>query len=122
MDLVTYALAKKYINATLNGMGALQGQPGESAYDIAVKYGYKGTEQEWLKSLIGAPGQTPYIGENLHWFINGVDTGVAAQVGDYNLLINKPTFNGQTLEGNVSMSIKDINVVEATDEDIDKLL
>lgn len=122
MDLVTYALAKKYVDATLNGMGALQGQPGESAYDIAVKYGYKGTEQEWLKSLIGAPGQTPYIGENLHWFINGVDTGVAAQVGDYNLLINKPTFNGQTLEGNVSMSIKDINVVEATDEDIDKLL
>jgi hypothetical protein len=44
MDLVTYALAKKYVNATLNGMGALQGQPGESAYDIAVKYGYKGTE------------------------------------------------------------------------------
>ena len=122
MDLVTYALAKKYVDATLNGMGALQGQPGESAYSIAVKYGYKGTEQEWLKSLIGAPGHTPYIGENLHWFINGVDTGVAAQVGDYNLLTNKPTFNGQTLEGNVSMSIKDINVVEATDEDIDKLL
>lgn len=122
MDLVTYALAKKYVDATLNGMGALQGQPGESAYNIAVKYGYKGTEQEWLKSLIGAPGHTPYIGENLHWFINGVDTGVAAQVGDYNLLTNKPTFNGQALEGNVSMSIKDINVVEATDEDIDKLL
>lgn len=122
MDLVTYALAKKYVDATLNGMGALQGQPGESAYNIAVKYGYKGTEQEWLKSLIGAPGHTPYIGENLHWFINGVDTGVAAQVGDYNLLTNKPTFNGQALEGNVSMSIKDINVVEATDEEIDKLL
>lgn len=122
MDLVTYTLAKKYVDATLNGMGALQGQPGESAYNIAVKYGYKGTEQEWLKSLIGAPGHTPYIGENLHWFINGVDTGVAAQVGDYNLLANKPTFNGQALEGNVSMSIKDINVVEATDEDIDKLL
>lgn len=122
MDLVTYALAKKYVNATLNGMGALQGQPGESAYDIAVKYGYKGTEQEWLDSLIGAPGHTPYIGANLHWFVNGVDTGVAAQVGDYNLLENKPTLNGQSLEGNISVSMKDINVVEATDEDIDKLL
>lgn len=122
MDLVTYALAKKYVDATLNGMGALQGKPGESAYDIAVKYGYKGTEQEWLDSLIGAPGHTPYIGANLHWFVNGVDTGVAAQVGDYNLLENKPTLNGQSIEGNISVSMKDINVVEATDEDIDKLL
>lgn len=122
MDLVSYALAKKYVDATLKGMGALQGQPGESAYDIAVKYGYEGSEQEWLKSLIGAPGQTPYIGANLHWFINGEDTGVAAQVSDYNLLTNKPTLNGQELGGEISMSIKDINVVEATDEDIDKLL
>lgn len=103
-------------------MGALQGKPGESAYNIAVKYGYKGTEQEWLDSLIGAPGHTPYIGTNLHWFINGVDTGVSAQVSDYNLLTNKPTLNGQQLEGDIAMSIKDINVIEATDEDIDKLL
>ena len=122
MDLVTYSLAKKYVDATLKGMGALQGQPGESAYDVAVRYGYKGTEKEWLDSLIGAPGHTPYIGANLHWFINGEDTGVAAQVSDYNLLENKPTFNGQTLSGNIDMSIKDINIVEATDEDIDKLL
>ena len=122
MDAVTYVLAKKYVDATLKGMGALQGQPGESAYDIAVKFGYKGTEEEWLDSLIGAPGQTPYIGENLHWFINGVDTGVAAQVGDYNLLDNKPTINGQKLEGAFSITINDINVKEATNEDIDKLL
>lgn len=122
MDLVTYSLAKKYVDATLKGMGALQGKPGESAYSIAVKHGYKGTEQEWLDSLIGAPGHTPYIGTNLHWFINGVDTGVSAQVSDYNLLTNKPTFNGQQLEGDIAMSIKDINVIEATDEDIDKLL
>lgn len=122
MDLVTYSLAKKYVDATLKGMGALQGKPGESAYSIAVKYGYKGTEQEWLDSLIGAPGHTPYIGTNLHWFINGVDTGVSAQVSDYNLLTNKPTFNGQQLEGDIAISIKDINVIEATNEDIDKLL
>ncbi len=29
---------------------------GYSAYDLAVKYGYKGTEEEWLKSLIGPKG------------------------------------------------------------------
>lgn len=26
---------------------------GRSAYDIARKYGFKGTEEEWLKSLVG---------------------------------------------------------------------
>lgn len=30
---------------------------GKSAYDLAVKYGYKGTEEEWTKSL---PGKSAY--------------------------------------------------------------
>lgn len=29
----------------------LKGDPGESAYDIEVKHGFKGTEEEWLASL-----------------------------------------------------------------------
>lgn len=29
---------------------------GQTAYDIAVEYGFVGTEQEWLNSLKGAPG------------------------------------------------------------------
>lgn len=120
MDLVTYALAKKYVDATLKGMGALQGQPGESAYQIAVKYGYKGSEEEWLKSLIGNPGSTPYVGENLHWYIDGKDTGVLAQIGDYNLLTNKPTINGKELSD--SIDLIDIGIIEATDADIDNLL
>lgn len=28
-----------------------QGVPGKSAYEIAVQYGYTGTEQEWAESL-----------------------------------------------------------------------
>ena len=29
----------------------------ESAYDIAVKNGYKGTEEQWLASLVGEAGE-----------------------------------------------------------------
>ena len=38
------------------GFSACSLEP-ESAYDIAVKYGYQGTEQEWLASLKGSDGK-----------------------------------------------------------------
>lgn len=78
---VAYALCKRYINATLSGAGALkgeQGDPGKSAFDLAVEEGFSGTKAEWLESLRGASGYTPYIGDNGNWFINGNDTGTAA--------------------------------------------
>lgn len=52
--LTAYALSKAYVDATLQGAGALkgeQGETGESAYEIAVRNGFVGTEQEWLESL-----------------------------------------------------------------------
>ena len=33
---------------------------GASAYEIAVKHGYEGTEAEWLASLTGAAGESAY--------------------------------------------------------------
>ena len=33
-----------------------KGDPGKSAYEIAVEHGYVGTEEEWLASLHGATG------------------------------------------------------------------
>ena len=39
------------------GFVACQGQPGKSAYEIAVQNGFKGTEQEYLASLKGADGK-----------------------------------------------------------------
>ena len=63
------------VNGTLAEIGN-----GKSAYELAVYYGYKGTEQEWLKSLNGKDGSTPTIdASNKHWFINGKDTGVLAE-------------------------------------------
>ena len=32
------------------------GEPGASAYEIAVSYGFEGTEEEWLESLKGEKG------------------------------------------------------------------
>ena len=56
---------KKYINEVVNKMvieikstkdKGKDGVDGKSAYEIAVERGYKGSEEEWLKSLKGEPG------------------------------------------------------------------
>lgn len=72
MDITSYILAKKYVDSVLSGAGALKG---ESAYEIAVKNGFQGSEAEWLSSLEGI---TPHIGENGNWFLGDVDTGTLA--------------------------------------------
>lgn len=85
MELSSYILAKKYVDATLSGAGALQGK---SAYDIAVANGFQGTEKEWLQTL---EGTTPHIGENGHWYLGDIDTGVLAA----------PNLNGYFSEANL---------------------
>lgn len=53
---------------------------GKSAYELAVYNGYTGTEQEWLESLHGQDGSTPYIDPSTkHWMIDGVDTNIIAE-------------------------------------------
>jgi hypothetical protein len=42
-----------------NSSGGGKGEPGESAYEIAVRNGFEGTEEEWLESL---KGYTPVRG------------------------------------------------------------
>lgn len=58
------------------------GENGLSAYEIAVIYGFDGTEAEWLDSLKGKPGITPTIGENGNWFIGEMDTGIPCKGED----------------------------------------
>lgn len=61
------------------------GEDGLSAYEIAVIYGFNGTEAEWLDSLNGEdgdPGITPTIGENGNWFIGETDTGIPCKGED----------------------------------------
>ena len=47
-------LQKRVDNGEFNGKN---GDDGKSAYEIAVKGGYEGTEKEWLVSLKGEPGK-----------------------------------------------------------------
>lgn len=60
MDLIALNTAKKYVDETLTGAGALKGEKGDpgsdgkSAYEIAVDNGFVGTETEWLESLKGS--------------------------------------------------------------------
>ncbi len=55
------------------------GADGKSAYQIALDNGFEGTQEEWLKSLHGANGYTPRIGNNGNWFIGSTDTGFASR-------------------------------------------
>lgn len=73
MDITTYALLKAYVKQSIANIEGFE--KGKSAYEIAVDEGFVGTEAEWLKSL---QGKTPYIGENGHWFVDTLDTGVLA--------------------------------------------
>jgi hypothetical protein len=94
MDIITLALAKRYVQASLAGAGALKGQDGKSAYEVAKSNGFSGTEAEWLGSLKGEAGKTPHIGANGNWFIGDTDTGISSQQNDYNKLANRPTLDG----------------------------
>ena len=104
IDLVTYALLKKYVKASLAGAGAIAGKDGKSAYEIAVEHGYSGSEEEWIQSLTKT-AESPHIGENGNWFIGAVDTGVAATpTMSYNDLTDKPVLNGEIMEGEVEIA------------------
>lgn len=45
------------------------GKDGKSAYEVAVDEGFKGTEEEWLESLKGEPGE-PGTSPNLDTYEN----------------------------------------------------
>ena len=47
---------KKYPSYKVELLKGERGIQGYSAYEIAVRNGYEGTEQEWLLSLKGEPG------------------------------------------------------------------
>lgn len=111
MDIITLALAKKYVQASLAGAGALKGQDGKSAYEVAKSNGFSGTEKEWLESLRGQAGEAPHIGENGNWFIGDVDTGISTKPSlNYNDLTNKPTIDGEPLLGEIAIN----SIPEAT--------
>ena len=72
MDITSLLIARKYVDDSLVGAGAVKGK---SAFEVAQANGFSGSEKDWFASLNGT---TPHIGENGHWFIGDTDTGVIA--------------------------------------------
>lgn len=104
---------KKYIKQSLAGAGAIEGKAGKSAYEVAVENGFSGNEQEWIESLVGKPGDTPYIGENGNWFVGAVDTEIrAGAITSYKDLSDKPTLNGEVIEGDIVIDSIPLSVID----------
>lgn len=74
----------------LRGPAGLAGPQGESAYELAVRFGYEGTLEEWIASLKGERGTrgaiwtvgTSIVGENVD--PTSYNTGIEESlIGDY---------------------------------------
>ena len=60
-----------------NGADGVSGAPGKSAYEIAVEYGYQGSEQEWIEQFSGKVGEdaivSAFVDENYHLILVKAD-------------------------------------------------
>lgn len=76
------------------------GADGKSAYEIAVEHGYVGTEEEWLASLKGEPGETPDMSEypKTSEVTTIVEREIEAATGDFHSHANKATLDAFTPE------------------------
>lgn len=76
------------------------GADGKSAYEIAVEHGFVGTEEEWLASLKGEPGETPDMSEypKTSEVTTIVEREIEAATGDFHSHANKATLDRLTPE------------------------
>lgn len=82
---------------------------GLSAYQIAVKHGYKGTEEQWIAAVSktktsqlqnDGDGESPFATEK---YVN--EHSSTGGTTDYNDLVNKPKINGVELTGEVEFVV-----------------
>ena len=114
------------ITGTVNNNASISGDitqtilKGLSAYEEAVKYGFEGTEEEWLDSL----GATVTVGEVItgnELSIENVGTPRNAILnfkltdGDYELARNKPSIESIVLRGDKTFSDLGLSAIEADD-------
>ena len=76
-------------DASINAVSTIEpywakGDPGKSAYEIAVEHGYVGTEEEWLASLHGATGAQGPQGERGPQGEQGVSGGMLFPTMNFN--------------------------------------
>lgn len=82
---------------------------GLSAYQIAVKHGYKGTEEQWIASISKTKtSQLANDGDGKSPFATEAYVDEHSSTGgttDYNQLTNKPKINGVELSGEVELAV-----------------
>ena len=87
MSLKGSATQKQNLRGSINKLVELRGY---SAYEIALIYGYKGTEEEWLASLKGEKpikGIDYFTPEDVRYIVNEVAKNAAsARIGNVTLL------------------------------------
>lgn len=89
------------------------GSTGKSAYDIAVEYGFEGTEQEWLESLKGGTPQVEFDEEG-YLYINGQKTEICI----YKTEVPHEFVYNATTKGNYkSVTSKQGNALQSTTGD-----
>lgn len=59
-----------------------EGRDGESAYEIAVRWGFEGTEQEWLDSLPGKDGAGIQLKGSTPLYVDLASITPAPVIGD----------------------------------------
>lgn len=69
------------LNGLYENCGAFKGDPGKSAYQIAVDNGYVGSESQWLASLHGEDGKDAEVVNSLTE--GGTDKALSAEMGKY---------------------------------------
>lgn len=87
---------------------------GLSAYEIAVKNGYVGTEQEWLESLKGADGANGVDGKDGKDGKDGVDGTDGANGKDGEPSVIEQTINQDITQNDITISGEAIDVRHAS--------
>lgn len=86
----------------MNGMDGHDGQEGpsgESAYEIAVRNGFSGSEAEWLASLVGQPGEAaPPLSNALFFAVDGTDVADGIEACVMGALTSQDGFGAITVQ------------------------
>lgn len=115
----------KLMNGSLSGtlssdvslIGTLSslGVRGYSAYELAVKHGFKGTEKEWIESLKGNKVELKQENSIIYWKYSDQSEWTVlinlTTINDYELFTNKPRINEIELIGNIDLETLGIQKV-----------
>lgn len=108
------------LTVTLDETDGETGENGLSAYEVAVKNGFNGSEQEWLESLKGKDGQDGQPGKDGYTPVKGVDyfdgkDGKDGRDGQPGKDGTSPVVSVATITGGHRITITDKNGTKTVD-------